>query len=178
MRVVSSAIRTSLLSASNGRPPKEWRRGARSTPGTMPSTSSQETNTIWPRPTGCGSGRRLEGTMTRMKLRAGASAAILALALCGAAVAAPAARPQYGAWGFDLAGMDKATQPGDDIFRYANGTYQDHLVIPSDRSSYSLRAAAAEQTEKNVHELLEEAAAHPGPDGTDRAKIGGFYAAI
>jgi hypothetical protein len=30
---------------------------------------------------------------------------------------APPARLKYGAWGFDLAGMDTATKPGDDFFR-------------------------------------------------------------
>jgi len=31
-------------------------------------------------------------------------------------------KPQYGTFGFDTAGMDKSVVPGDDIFRYANGT--------------------------------------------------------
>jgi putative endopeptidase len=105
---------------------------------------------------------------------AAASAAVLAFA----ANSAFAAAPQYGAWGFDVAGMDRAVQPGDDFFRYANGQYQDRLVIPADKSSYSLRAAAAEQTEAHVHDLLEEAARAKGPAAGDLAKVGAFYAAF
>jgi hypothetical protein len=37
--------------------------------------------------------------------------------------AADSPKPQYVAWGFDLAGADTKTKPGDDFFRYANGTW-------------------------------------------------------
>lgn len=43
---------------------------------------------------------------------------------------APPATLKYGTWGFDLAGMDAATKPGDDFFRYANGTWIDKTQIP------------------------------------------------
>jgi putative endopeptidase len=51
---------------------------------------------------------------------------LLAALCCSARLAraeeSPPTRLKYGAWGFDLAGMDTATKPGDDFFRYANGT--------------------------------------------------------
>ena len=50
--------------------------------------------------------------------------------------------PQYGAWGFDLAGADTKTKPGDDFFRYANGTWIDKTQIPPDKPAYSLRLAS------------------------------------
>ena len=40
-------------------------------------------------------------------------------------------RPLYGAAGFDDAGMDKSTRPGDDFFRYANGTLARPHVDPA-----------------------------------------------
>jgi putative endopeptidase len=48
-------------------------------------------------------------------------------------------RPQYGAWGFDLAGADFGTKPGNDFFRYVNGTWTDRTQIPADKPAYSLR---------------------------------------
>ncbi len=54
---------------------------------------------------------------------------------------APPATLKYGTWGFDLSGMDTATKPGDDFFRYANGTWLDKTQIPSDKPAYSLRVS-------------------------------------
>jgi hypothetical protein len=42
-------------------------------------------------------------------------------------------RLKYGTWGFDLAGMDSATKPGDDFFRFANGIWIDKTQIPPDK---------------------------------------------
>ena len=72
---------------------------------------------------------------------------LLLPALCYSALFAHAedsspTRLKYGAWGFDLAGMDTATKPGDDFFRYANGTWLDKTQIPSD-SEHSERWASA-----------------------------------
>jgi putative endopeptidase len=110
---------------------------------------------------------------------------ILALALCaGAAVLQPAiaadegstATPHYGVWGFDLGGEDKSVKPGDDFFRYANGTYLKTLVIPSDRTRYGNFDALTVLSENRLHAILDEEAAHPGPSATDK-KIAAFYKA-
>lgn len=44
--------------------------------------------------------------------------------------------PKYGAWGLDLAGRDASVKPGDNFYRYANGTWDDHAAIPADRARY------------------------------------------
>ncbi len=62
------------------------------------------------------------------------------------------AKPQYGAWGFDLAGADTKTKPGDDFFRYANGTWIDKTQLPPDKPAYSLRLAMTDLTEQRLHE--------------------------
>src|SRR5256714_4244137 len=64
-------------------------------------------------------------------------------------------KPQYGAWGFDLAGADTKTKPGDDFFRYANGTWIDKTQIPPDKPAYSLRLAMTDLTEQRLHEMME-----------------------
>src|ERR1700730_5959302 len=66
---------------------------------------------------------------------------LLALCFCPLAHAAdaPPGKPQYGAWGFDSSGADTSTKPGNDFFRYANGTWIDKTQIPPDKPAYSLR---------------------------------------
>jgi putative endopeptidase len=85
-------------------------------------------------------------------------------------------KPQYGAWGFDLAGADMKTKPGDDFFRYANGTWLDETQIPPDKPAYSLRLAMTDLTEQRLHEMMETLAlkdvANPS---TLEEKVAAFY---
>jgi len=86
------------------------------------------------------------------------------------------AKPQYGDWGFDLPGADLKTKPGDDFFRYANGTWIDRVEIPADKPAYSLRYAMSDQTEQRLRDLLEQAAASCGHEPvTTGGKVGAFY---
>jgi len=96
--------------------------------------------------------------------------------LVGARADAAADKPQYGAYGLDTDGMDKATKPGDGFFRYAGGAWVDRTVIPADKAGYSLRLAMSDTTEKRLHEMMEDAAAKAGDTPTDvEGKIGAFY---
>src|SRR6476660_705376 len=86
------------------------------------------------------------------------------------------ARPQYGAWGFDLAGADTKTKPGDDFFRYANGTWIDKTQIPPDKPAYSLRLAMTDLTEQRVHEMMETLVAKDVTNpSTLEEKVAAFY---
>src|SRR5437868_9646935 len=86
--------------------------------------------------------------------------ALLLLALCSApfAYSADSASPaklKYGTWGFDLSGADTATKPGEDFFRYANGTWLDKTQIPPDKPAYSMRIIMTDFTEQRLREMLE-----------------------
>ena len=82
----------------------------------------------------------------------------------------------YGEHGFDVAGGDPATKPGDDFFRYANGRWIDQTTIPADKSIYSLRMVMTEVTEGRLHGMLEQYAAQAGPEpATLEGKVGAFY---
>src|ERR1700760_4271249 len=70
-------------------------------------------------------------------------------------------RLKYGAWGCDLAGMDTATKPGDDFYRYANGTWMDKTQIPPDKPAYSLRLAMTDLTEQRLHEMMDSFSTKP-----------------
>jgi putative endopeptidase len=89
------------------------------------------------------------------------------------------ARPLYGAWGYDAAGADLKTRPGDDFFRYANGTWLDRTQIPADKPGYSLRSAMSDRTEERLHDLMETTAKNPSHQPADvEGKIGAFYKAF
>ncbi len=108
---------------------------------------------------------------------------IFSAALISASVAlggAGHAAPQYGAWGYDSAGMDAKTKPGDDFFRYANGTWLDNTQIPSDKPAVSFRLQMTDRTEARLHDMMEEAAkaAPHQPDdlsGKDRRVLQGVH---
>src|SRR5947207_7619040 len=85
-------------------------------------------------------------------------------------------KPQYGAWGFDLAGADTKTKPGDDFFRYANGIWIDKTQIPPDKPAYSLRLAMTDLTEQRLHEMMETLAAKDAANpSTLEEKVAAFY---
>src|SRR5438067_7891272 len=85
-------------------------------------------------------------------------------------------KPQYSAWGFDLAGADTKTKPGDDFFRYANGTWIDKTQIPPDKPAYSLRLAMTDLTEQRLHEMMEALAAKDVTNPpTLEEKVAAFY---
>ena len=79
--------------------------------------------------------------------------------------------------GIDLAGMDPAVKPGDDFFKYANGTWFETTEIPPDRSSYGIFEKLAEETNERTHDLLEETAKSDAPAGSDERRVGDYYAA-
>jgi putative endopeptidase len=60
----------------------------------------------------------------------------------------------YGRWGFDLAGMDRSVKPGDDWFRFVNGTWVDKTQIPADRSSYGAFAVLRDLSEQRLRSLI------------------------
>jgi putative endopeptidase len=90
--------------------------------------------------------------------------------------AADAAKPQYGTWGFDAAGGDKAAKPGDDFFRYVSGTWVDKTEIPADKPIYSLRLMMTDLTEQRLHGILDQSAATADHEPTTvGGKVGAFY---
>lgn len=76
----------------------------------------------------------------------------------------------------DLEGMDRSVMPGDDFFRYANGTWKRTTEIPADRSRWGVFMAIAAQADERVRGLLEEAA--KAAPGTEARKAGDYYSAF
>ncbi|GAB4528168.1 MAG: M13 family metallopeptidase [Parvularculaceae bacterium] len=82
---------------------------------------------------------------------------------------------ELGEWGVDLAAMNGDVDPGDDFFRYVNGTWLDTFEIPPDRSSYGAFVSLLERSERRIQEIVDaERARNPAP-GTNAQKIVDLY---
>ncbi|MDP8916397.1 MAG: M13 family metallopeptidase, partial [Pseudomonadota bacterium] len=97
-------------------------------------------------------------------------------AAAGAAAATVSdAAPRYGTWGFDLAGMDRSVKPGDDFYRFANGTWDKNTAIPPDRSNYGMFAVLREISDARTRKIMEEAGAGKITNDPDAARIAALY---
>jgi putative endopeptidase len=111
-----------------------------------------------------------------------AVAATLALSLLPAgtrAAESPApstSAPRFGTWGIDLAGMDRSVKPGDDFFRFVNGTWADRTPIPPDKTRYGAFEVLRDLSEARVREILDRWAADRSlVPGSDEAKAAAVY---
>jgi putative endopeptidase len=68
--------------------------------------------------------------------------------------------------------MDLSVRPGENFYRYANGTWIDNAVIPPDKSSLDTFVELEELSTQRTRAILEEAARTPG------SKIGDLYASF
>jgi predicted metalloendopeptidase len=89
-----------------------------------------------------------------------------------AAQTRPAPRPAL-----DTAGMDRSVKPGDNFFRYANGTWLERTEIPADRSSYGAGAMLTKLTDRRVAGLI-QAAKSGAPADSEARKIGDYHASF
>ncbi|WP_231463045.1 M13 family metallopeptidase [Sphingomonas sp. URHD0057] len=89
-----------------------------------------------------------------------------------AAIPQVAGGPEIGAWGFDLAGMDRSIRAGDDFFGYANGGWARHAAIPADQGVNDVFSRLEQLSAERTRAILEAVAREPG------SKIGDFYASF
>jgi putative endopeptidase len=91
---------------------------------------------------------------------------------------ATAEGPQIGPLGIDMKAADPSVRPGDDFYRYANGTWLKTEEIPADRASWSTFNQLAEESQNEVRDLIEAAEKGHAPMGAAYQKIGDYYAAF
>jgi predicted metalloendopeptidase len=106
-------------------------------------------------------------------------AALIRAALGGLALAAALSpgisrAADTGGKGLDFAGIDRAVAPGDDFFRYANGSWLAKTEIPPDRDSWGTAAELDELTVKRTDELIRAAASAAA--GSEAHKLSDYYA--
>ena len=82
----------------------------------------------------------------------------------------PSARPTFGDFGVDEAGMDKSIAPGDDFYGYVNGIWARNTPIPEDKANYGAFDALQDLSRTRTRDILEAQRADPN------SKIGAAYA--
>jgi len=85
--------------------------------------------------------------------------------------------PAFGAWGFDMAALDKSVRPGDDFFRYANGTWLKNTPVPEDRSRWGTFDALIAKAENDLKAIMDGLVATPQAPGTDAQRVADYYKA-
>lgn len=84
-------------------------------------------------------------------------------------------QPYKNDWGFNQAGMNRQSQPGDNFFEYANGTYLKNLKIPGDMSSYGPFRILYELSQKRQKIILDDVSQTSKNTSDDMKKLGIFY---
>ncbi|MCA1654819.1 MAG: M13 family metallopeptidase, partial [Sphingomonadales bacterium] len=87
-------------------------------------------------------------------------------------VATPAPTPQLGTYGFDVAGMDRSVEPGNNFYKFANGTWAKNTPIPEDKSGYGMFTVLDDLSRERTKSLIDEAAKDPDN------RIGAAYASF
>jgi predicted metalloendopeptidase len=77
--------------------------------------------------------------------------------------------------GVILSNFDRSVRPQDDFYRFVNGQWLKNTPIPADKSNYGSFTMLADEAEKNLRVIVEEAAAAKAPKGSDQQLIGDFY---
>jgi putative endopeptidase len=95
----------------------------------------------------------------------------------GSASVDPSKPLHYGTWGFDASGMDRSVKPGDDWFRFVNGTWAKNTQIPPDRTSWGPFVVLRDLSEARLRTMLDAYSSDDDGDA-DRAKIATLYRAF
>ncbi|WP_265570613.1 M13 family metallopeptidase [Sphingomicrobium nitratireducens] len=75
--------------------------------------------------------------------------------------AEPAGEPELGTFGFDVAGMDRTVDAGDDFYKWANGTWAANTPIPEDKSNYGMFGRLDDLSKLHTRAIIEQAANDP-----------------
>jgi putative endopeptidase len=105
-----------------------------------------------------------------------ACGALVCVAFSGPGRAAIPDPQTVGASGIDLKSMDRSIAPGDDFFRYVNGTWLRETPIPSDRGRWVEFSRLDDLNTQRNRAILEAAAA--SPRSPEEIKLGDFYASL
>jgi putative endopeptidase len=81
--------------------------------------------------------------------------------------------------GIDASSMDKNVAARSDLYRHMNGAWLAKYEIPADRSNYGMFIKLADDAEKNLRTIIDEAsAAKERPAGSPQQKVGDMYASF
>ncbi|CAN5556114.1 M13 family peptidase [soil metagenome] len=114
--------------------------------------------------------------MTFKQMALASVAAVMVLGAPQMGLAAEA-KPKFGIWGYDPSFMDASVKPGDDFFRYVNGSWLKRTEIAPDRTAAGVDVTLADEAEVQVRAIVEDLAKDPKTADPGGQRIGDFYAA-
>ena len=88
---------------------------------------------------------------------------------------APDPVPVLGAWGFPLETRDTSVSPGDDFFRYANGTWLATTPIPPQRTGTGFSVVMRERNEARIAQIIQDLVNRHPARGSEDQKIRDLY---
>ena len=71
--------------------------------------------------------------------------------------------------------MDRSVQPGEDFYKFADGSWIKNNPVPADKSRWGGFAELQERNWFLIHEILDETLATPHPAGSPAAKVADFF---
>ena len=80
--------------------------------------------------------------------------------------------------GVYLQNLDKAVRPQDDFYGHINGGWLAATQIPADRSNYGTFTKLQEDAERDLRDILEEAAKAKAAPGSATQQVGDYYASF
>lgn len=98
--------------------------------------------------------------------------------LLAVTISAPAQNSQVtqDVHGISVADIDRAVQPGDNFFRYANGHWIDSTSIAADRSGVSVFSRLSELSDRRTASLIQDLV-KSGPSNPEEKRIADLYQA-
>src|ERR1700760_4702639 len=79
--------------------------------------------------------------------------------------------------GVNTAAMDRSVRPGDDFYKFANGTYVAKTAIPADRSGVSVFSILGDRALLHVTAIVTDPTLDKASSGSDGRKIADLYKA-
>jgi putative endopeptidase len=116
-------------------------------------------------------------SVSALALTIGAAALVLPETPITAAVRA-IAKPVLGSFGVDLSGMDAKTKPGDDFFKFVNGSWVARTVIPADKASWGGFNILRERSDVRTRAIIESVAKGQNAPGSAAQKVGDLFASF
>jgi len=107
-----------------------------------------------------------------------AVSAFALLSACGEKPATPvveAPKAVLGAFGIDTTAMDTTVKPGDDFYKYVNGTWVSTFKMPADKARYGAFDSLRDKSETDVKTLLDELSKTPPAAGSVQQKVVDLY---
>jgi putative endopeptidase len=115
--------------------------------------------------------------MTRLKTAAMVISGLIFMSACDGKTVVEVAEPEIEPLleNVDVSLIDRSISPGDDFYRFANGTWLSTYELPADKSAFGNFHELFETSQERVQSLIEELAAARPETGSVEQKIGDYY---